>query len=134
MANLVLASKRELKSGMFWHVYRSENNNKSEEFYFANPLKALRYAFILRKRFNAIIPKGVYGKLMADVKASKPESAPAEVESTAQESAPAEVESTAQESAPAQAESAPKKKGARKSAPRKRTAKKANTEPTTESK
>ena len=74
MANFVLASKRELKSGMFWHVYRSENNNKSEEFYFANPLKALRYAFILRKRFNAIIPKGVYGKLMADVKASKPES------------------------------------------------------------
>ena len=99
-----------------------------------SPLKALRYAFILRKRHGAIIPKGVYGKLMADVKASKPESAPAEVESTAQESAPAEVESTAQESAPAQAESAPKKKGARKSAPRKRTAKKANTEPNTESK
>ena len=123
MANLVLASKRELKSGMFWHVYRSENNNKSEEFYFANPLKALRYAFILRKRFNAIIPKGVYGKLMADVKASKPEST---------EPATAPVEST--ESAPAQAESAPKKKGARKSAPRKRTAKKANTEPNTKSK
>ena len=123
MANLVLASKRELKSGMFWHVYRSENNNKSEEFYFATPLKALRYAFILRKRFNAIIPKGVYGKLMADVKASKPEST---------EPATAPVEST--ESAPAQAESAPKKKGARKSAPRKRTAKKANTEPNTESK
>ena len=123
MANLVLASKRELKSGMFWHVYRSENNNKSEEFYFANPLKALRYAFILRKRFNAIIPKGVYGKLMADVKASKPEST---------EPATAPVEST--ESAPAQAESAPKKKGARKSSPRKRTAKKANTEPNTESK
>ena len=118
MANLVLASKRELKSGMFWHVYRSENNNKSEEFYFANPLKALRYAFILRKRFNAIIPKGVYGKLMADVKASKPEST---------EPATAPVEST--ESAPAQAESAPKKKGTRK-----RTAKKANTEPNTESK
>jgi hypothetical protein len=123
MANLVLASKRELKSGSFWHVYRSENNNKSEEFYFANPLKALRYAFILRKRFNAIIPKGIYGKLMADVKASKPEST---------EPATAPVEST--ESAPAQAESAPKKKGARKSAPRKRTAKKANTEPNTESK
>ena len=118
MANLVLASKRELKSGMFWHVYRSNDNNKSEEFYFANPLKALRYAFILRKRFNAIIPKGVYGKLMADVKASKPEST---------EPATAPVESTAQESAP-------KKKGARKSAPRKRTAKKANTEPNTESK
>ena len=37
MANLVLSSKRELKSGMFWHVYRSENNNKSEEFYFVTP-------------------------------------------------------------------------------------------------
>ena len=90
-----------------------------------SPLKALRYAFILRKRHGAIIPKGVYGKLMADVKASKPEST---------EPATAPVESTAQESAPAQAESAPKKKGARKSAPRKRTAKKANTEPNTESK
>ena len=122
MANLVLASKRELKSGMFWHVYRSENNNKSEEFYFANPLKALRYAFILRSRHNAIIPKGVYGKLMADVKASKSEST---------EPTTAPVESTAQESAPAQAESAPKKKGTRK-----RTAKKAQTENTanTESK
>ena len=106
MANLVLASKRELKSGSFWHVYRSENNNKSEEFYFANPLKALRYAFILRSRHGAIIPKGVYGKLMADVKASKPEST---------EPATAPVESTAQESAPKA-----------KKAPRKRTGKKAN--------
>ena len=112
MANLVLASKRELKSGSFWHVYRSENNNKSEEFYFANPLKALRYAFILRKRFNAIIPKGVYGKLMADVKASKPEST---------EPATAPVESTAQESAPKA-----------KKAPRKRTGKKANNTANTE--
>ena len=127
MANLILASKRTFKSGDFWHVYRSENGNKSEEFFFSanNPVKALRYAFILRSRHGAIIPKGVYGKLMADVKASKPEST---------EPATAPVESTAQESAPAQAESAPKKKGARKSAPRKRTAKKANTEPNTESK
>ncbi len=127
MANLILASKRTFKSGDFWHVYRSENGNKSEEFFFSanNPVKALRYAFILRSRHGAIIPKGVYGKLMADVKASKPEST---------EPATAPVESTAQESAPAQAESAPKKKGARKSAPRKRTAKKANTEPSTESK
>ena len=110
MANLVLASKRELKSGSFWHVYRSENNNKSEEFYFANPLKALRYAFILRSRHGAIIPKGVYGKLMADVKASK-------AESTEPTTAP--VEST---------ESAPKAK----KAPRKRTGKKANNTANTE--
>ena len=118
-----------MKSGSFWHVYRSENNNKSEEFYFANPLKALRYAFILRSRHNAIIPKGVYGKLMADVKASKPESTEpntAPVGSTAQGTTE-ESESTA----PVESKSAPKKK-----APRKRTAKKAQTENTanTESK
>ncbi len=120
MANLVLASKRELKSGMFWHVYRSNDNNKSEEFYFANALKALRYAFILRNRFNAIIPKAIYGKLMAEVKASK-------------------AEGTAQESAPTESTPTEKAKGAKaKSAPRKRTAKKASkaesTEPNTESK
>ena len=119
MANLVLASKRELKSGSFWHVYRSEDNNKSEEFYFANPLKALRYAFILRPRHGAIIPKGVYSKLMADVKASKPEQS----ESTAP------VESTEQ----ALAESAPEQ-GKAKRTPRKRTAKKASTTVNTESK
>ena len=125
MANLVLASKRELKSGSFWHVYRSENNNKSEEFYFANPLKALRYAFILRSRHNAIIPKGVYGKLMADVKASKSESAPAQAESTAQGTT-----EPSENTAPVESESKAKK------APRKRTAKRAQTENTanTESK
>ena len=119
MANLVLASKRELKSGMFWHVYRSENNNKSDEFWFSaeKPLKALRYAFILRKRHGAIIPKGVYSKLMADVTASK-----------ASESAEEQTTAQATESA-----SAPEQ-GKAKRTPRKRTAKKANTEPSTESK
>ena len=118
MANLILASKRETKNGnTMWHVYRSENNNKSDEFWFSaeKPLKALRYAFILRKRHGAIIPKGVYSKLMADVTASK-----------ASESA--EEQTTAQ-----QAESAPEQ-GKAKRTPRKRTAKKANTEPSTESK
>lgn len=109
MANLVLASKRTFKSGEFWHVYRSENGNKSEDFFFSanNPVKALRYAFILRSRHGAIIPKGVYGKLMADIKASK----------TQDEQEP----STAPESKP-------------KGTTRKRTAKKANNEPSTESK
>ena len=124
MANLVLASKRELKSGMFWHVYRSEKNNKSEEFYFANPLKALRYAFILRKRFNAIIPKGVYGKLMADVKASK-----AQAE---QDPSTAQAE-TSENTAPEQATESKPKRTTRK-AGTKRTNKKANTTANTESK
>ena len=74
MANLILASKREVKSGaIMWHVYRSEDSQKSAEFYFTEPLKALRYAFILRKRTGAVIPKAIYNKLMADVKASQPQ-------------------------------------------------------------
>ena len=80
MANLILASKREVKSGaMMWHVYRSEDNVKSGEFYFSEPLKALRYAFILRKRTGAVIPKAIYNKLMAEVKASQPQPQPSAV-------------------------------------------------------
>ena len=89
MANLILASKREVKSGaQMWHVYQHENGAKvaDSEFYFALPYKALRYAFMLRKRTGAIIPKAVYNKLMADVSASKAQAEPsAESES---ESAP----------------------------------------------
>lgn len=74
MANLVLASKRETKSGRtMWHVYAQVENNKQDDFWFPveNAVKAMRYAFILRSRHNAIIPKAIYGKLMADVNASK---------------------------------------------------------------
>ena len=104
MANLILASKREVKSGaMMWHVYRSEDSVKSDDFYFAEskPLSALRYAFILRKRTGAIIPKAIYNKLMAEVKAMRPqaESAPAQ-----QESQPA---AAAAGEAPAEAEQSP---------------------------
>ena len=79
MANLILASKREVKSGsQMWHAYRFSENTKSEEFYFASALKCLKYCFLLRKRTGGIIPKAIYSKLMADVQASKPqaESAP----------------------------------------------------------
>lgn len=87
MANLILASKRETRKGnIMWHVYRSENNTKSDEFWFYEPIKALRYAFILRKRHEAIIPKAIYNKLMADVTGSK--SAQAENTAEATESAP----------------------------------------------
>ena len=79
MANLILASKREVKSGaQMWHVYQHENGAKvaESEFYFALPYKALRYAFMLRKRTGAIIPKAIYTKLMADVSASKAQAKP----------------------------------------------------------
>ena len=85
MANLILASKREVKSGsQMWHVYRSENNVKSEEFYFSQVGKAVRYMFLLRKRSGGIIPKAVYNKIMADYQASKSQAEP----SAPQESAP----------------------------------------------
>ena len=76
MANLVLASLKEVKSGsQMWHVYRNENGNKSDEFYFAQDkaMKALRYAFILRKRHGAIIPKAIYNKLYAAAKSGQAE-------------------------------------------------------------
>ena len=77
MANLILASKREVKSGsQMWHVYRLSENTKSDEFFFAQPIKALRYAFLLRKRSGAILPKAIYTKLMADVSASKAQAEP----------------------------------------------------------
>lgn len=81
-----------------WHVYRLSENTKSDEFFFAQPIKALRYAFLLRKRSGAILPKAIYTKLMADVSASKAQAEP----SAAQESAP-QAEQAAEPSALAKA-------------------------------
>ena len=93
MANLILASKREVKSGsQMWHVYRLSENTKSDEFFFAQPIKALRYAFLLRKRSGAILPKAIYTKLMADVSARK-----AQAEAEPSESAAPQAEQAAQE-------------------------------------
>ena len=64
---------REATGLLVLELYRSEDNVKSGEFYFSEALKALRYAFILRKRTGAVIPKAIYNKLMAEVKASQPQ-------------------------------------------------------------
>ena len=79
MANLILASEFTSKQtgAQMWHVYRSNEGEKSSEFFFYQPLKALRYAFLLRKRGGGFIPKAIYNKLMAAVKADKPTAAPA---------------------------------------------------------
>ena len=101
MANLILASKREVKSGsQMWHVYRLSENTKSDEFFFAQPIKALRYAFLLRKRSGAILPKAIYTKLMADVEASK---AQAEQAAPQEQSAAPQAEQAAEPSALAKA-------------------------------
>ena len=99
MANLILASKREVKSGsQMWHAYRLSENTKSEEFYFASALKCLKYCFLLRKRAGGIIPKAIYNKLMAEVSADKAQAEP----SAPQESAP-EAEQASEPSALAKA-------------------------------
>ena len=78
MANLILASEFTSKQtgAQMWHVYRSNEGEKSSEFYFYQPLKALRYAFMLRKQGGGFIPKAIYNKLLAAVKAAKPAPAP----------------------------------------------------------
>lgn len=83
-----------------WHAYLQENGTKNAEsdFYFSEPLKCLKYCFLLRKRSGGIIPKAIYAKLMADVSASKAQAEP----SAAQESAP-EAEQASEQSALAKA-------------------------------
>ena len=101
MANLILASKREVKSGaQMWHAYLQENGTKNAEsdFYFSEPLKCLKYCFLLRKRSGGIIPKAIYAKLMADVSASKAQAEP----SAESESAP-QAEQASEQSALAKA-------------------------------
>ena len=101
MANLILASKREVKSGsQMWHVYRLSENTKSDEFYFSQAIKALKYAFLLRKRSGAIIPRAIYNKLMEAVSASK---AQAEQAAPQEQSAAPEAEQAAEQSALAKA-------------------------------
>ena len=99
MANLILASKREVKSGsQMWHAYRLSENTKSEEFYFASALKCLKYCFLLRKRAGGIIPKAIYNKLMAEVSADKAQAEQAAPQESAPEAEQAsEPQPTAQE-------------------------------------
>ena len=75
--SLVLASKKQVRNGsLMWHVYLKADNVENNdgqltECYFNEPLKALRFAFLLRKRHQGFIPQGVYNKLYAEVKAGR---------------------------------------------------------------
>ena len=122
MANLIFASEYVSKNtgAQMWPVYATRDGKKvantvngeatvKNEFYFYEPLKALRFAFLLRKRLEGSfsIPKGVYNKLMAAIKAAKPAA-----EAEQGESAPVP---TATESTPAPEEAQPAKKSRRRS-------------------
>lgn len=69
--DLILASEKQVKSGaMMWRVYRKgADGTESKPFYFANPLKALRYAYVLKKKQGGFIPAAIYDKLKAAIEA-----------------------------------------------------------------
>lgn len=100
--NLILASEKQVKSGaMMWRVYRkAADGTESKPFYFANALKALRYAYILKKTQGGFIPAAIYDKLKAAIEAMsederKEAAKPSRKAATAQqeaEPAPAPVE------------------------------------------
>lgn len=105
MANLILASEFTSKQtgAQMWHVYRSNEGEKSAEFYFYAPLKALRYAFMLRKQGGGFMPKAVYNKLMAAVKAAKPQAEAAPVPGDGAQVQPEQQEQPAPEAGEAPA-------------------------------
>lgn len=95
--NLILVSVKQVKDGrMMWQVYRKgADGTESKPFYFANPLKALRYAYVLKKKQGGFIPAAIYDKLKAAIEAmsederkeaAKPSRKPATAQ---QEAAPA---------------------------------------------
>lgn len=98
--NLILASEKQVKSGaMMWRVYRkAADGTESKPFYFANALKALRYAYILKKTKGGFIPAAIYDKLKAAIEAMsederKEAAKPSRKAATAQqEAAPAPAE------------------------------------------
>lgn len=100
--NLILASEKQVKSGaMMWRVYRkAADGTESKPFYFANALKALRYAYILKKTQGGFIPAAIYDKLKAAIEAMsederKEAAKPSKKAATAQQEAapaPAPVE------------------------------------------
>ena len=96
--NLILASEKQVKSGaIMWRVYRrAADGTESKPFYCANALKALRYAYILKKKQGGFIPAAIYDKLKAAIAADKaateqqaePEPAPVQEAAPVEEAKP----------------------------------------------
>ena len=100
--DLILASEKQVKSGaIMWRVYRkAADGTESKPFYCANALKALRYAYILKKKQGGFIPAAIYDKLKAAIEQMPPElrkstkkaaTEQQEAATPAQEAAPIEV-------------------------------------------
>ena len=91
--NLILASEKQVKSGaIMWRVYRrAADGTESKPFYCANALKALRYAYVLKKKQGGFIPAAIYDKLKAAIEAMPEEERKqaAKKATTAQQAEPA---------------------------------------------
>lgn len=113
--NLILASEKQVKSGaIMWRVYRrAADGTESKPFYCANALKALRYAYVLKKKQGGFIPAAIYDKLKAAIEAMPEEERKqaAKKATTAQQAEPAPV----QEAAPVEeAKPKPKKRNTKR--------------------
>ena len=104
--DLILASEKQVKSGaIMWRVYRkAADGSESKPFYCANALKALRYAYILKKKQGGFIPAAIYDKLKAAI-----EQMPPELRKSTKKAATAQQAEPAQEAAPIE-EPKPKRK------------------------
>ena len=91
--NLILASEKQVKSGaIMWRVYRrAAAGTETKPFYCANALKALRYAYVLKKKQGGFIPAAIYDKLKAAIEAMPEEERKqaAKKATTAQQAEPA---------------------------------------------
>ena len=102
--DLILASEKQVKSGaIMWRVYRkAADGSESKPFYCANALKALRYAYILKKKQGGFIPAAIYDKLKAAIEAM-PEDERKQAgkkANTAQQAEPAQEAATIEEPKP----------------------------------
>jgi hypothetical protein len=97
--NLILASEKQVKSGaIMWRVYRrAADGTESKPFYCANALKALRYAYVLKKKQGGFIPAAIYDKLKAAIEAMPEEERKqaAKKATTAQQAEPEPVQQAA---------------------------------------
>ena len=115
--NLILASEKQVKSGaIMWRVYRrAADGTESKPFYCANALKALRYAYVLKKKQGGFIPAAIYDKLKAAIEAMPEEERKqaAKKATTAQQAEPAPA--PVQEAAPIEeAKPKPKKRNTKR--------------------
>ena len=115
--NLILASEKQVKSGaIMWRVYRrAADGTESKPFYCANALKALRYAYVLKKKQGGFIPAAIYDKLKAAIEAMPEEERKqaAKKATTAQQAEPAPA--PVQEAAPVEeAKPKPKKRNTKR--------------------